>query len=184
MASGSSLSPRRRPGSPLLLAAVSFIPLLAVGGCDDKTAAGVESVKLGGKWFHLEVSDTDEKRFQGLSGRTEIADDGGMLFVFQRAIPLQFVMRDCRIPIDILFLDASGRIVAMHQMAVEEPRRPDEPKTEDPADDKYEQRLRRYPSRFSSQFVIEIKGGTLPSLGLKEGDKVTLDTERLKAAAK
>jgi uncharacterized membrane protein (UPF0127 family) len=161
-----------------------ILSILLVPGCDEKTAAGVESVKLGDRWFHLDVVDTDAKRIQGLSGRTEIAPDGGMLFVFPRARPLTFVMRDCLVPIDIIFVDASARIVAMHHMPVEEARRPDEPKAEVPAQDKYEQRLVRYPSRFAAQFVIELKGGTLPALGLKEGDKLPLDTERLKAAAK
>lgn len=185
MAAGITLT--RTLERTLLQAALSLllVSLLAIlPGCDDKTAAGVESVKLGSKWFHLEVSETQEKRFKGLSDRTEIAADGGMLFVFARAQPLQFVMRDCPIPIDIIFVDGSGRIVAMHEMKVEEPRRPDEPKTEDPAGDKYENRLVRYPSRFAAQFVIELKGGTLASLGLKEGDKLALDTDRLKAIAK
>lgn len=158
--------------------------LLLVQGCDEKTKPGVESVKLGGKWFHLELSETQEKRFKGLSDRTEIASDGGMLFVFPRAQPLQFVMRDCPIPIDIIFVDGSGRIVAMHEMKAEDPRRPDEPKTDDPRADKYENRLKKYPSRFAAQFVIEIKGGTLPSLGLKEGDKLALDADRLKTLCK
>jgi hypothetical protein len=169
----------------LLACLVLLVPSLALlQGCDDKAAAGVESVKLGSTWFHLEVAETQEKRFHGLSDRTEIAADGGMIFLFARAQPLQFVMRDCPIPIDIIFVDGSGRIVALHQMKTEEPRRPDEPKTEDPSQDKYENRLVRYPSRFAAQFVIELKGGALPSLGLKEGDKLPLDADRLKAMAK
>ena len=177
------MTPTRNPGfsaaKSVLVLIVCLAPFL-FSGCDDKAKAGVESVKLGGKWYHLEVAADDATRIHGLSDRTEIAPDGGMIFLFPRAIPLQFVMRDCPIPIDIIFVDSSDRIVAMHQMKVEEPRRPDEPKTADPEEDKYENRLVRYPSRFAAQFVIEIKGGTLPSLGLKEGDRLSLDTDRLK----
>lgn len=177
--------PGRRSGlGAAALGAVMLTALAFLHGCDDKASAGVESVKLGDKWFHLEVADTNEKRFHGLSDRTEIAADGGMIFLFPRPQPLQFVMRDCPIPIDVLFLDGAGRIVAMHQMAVEKPRQPDEPASDDPSKDKYEQRLVRYPSRFAAQFVIELRGATIPTLHLKEGDKVPLDTDRLKAMAK
>lgn len=69
-------------------------------------------------------------------------------------------MRDCPIDIDIIFLDPSGRITAMHHMPAEPPRDPEtEPETGVPSTDKYEQRLKRYPSRYPAQFVIELAGG-------------------------
>lgn len=175
----------RGPARPWMALCLGLlIPLLGLSACDETAAAGVESVKLGDRWFHLEVADTAAKRFQGLSGRTEIAPDGGMLFLMPNAGRLNYVMRDCPIPIDIIFVDPSGRIVAMHEMLPEPPRSPDEPKTDDPALDKYENRLVRYPSRFAAQFVIELKGGTLDTLSLKVGDKLPLDIPRLKAMAR
>ncbi|MBK7404029.1 MAG: DUF192 domain-containing protein [Phycisphaerales bacterium] len=156
------------------------------GGCSQQqssAASNVESVKLGDEMFHLELALTQDKRFQGLSGREHIEKDGGMLFVFPRPSVQAFVMRDCPVAIDIIFLDPSGRIVAMHQMKVEEPRREDEPKATSPGADKYEQRLVRYSSKFAAQFVIELAGGTLDRLHLTEGDLVKLDTDGLKARA-
>lgn len=145
----------------------------------------IEKVRVGGKTFKLELADNQTTRFKGLSDRTVIAKDGGMLFVFPQPIEsLHFVMRDCPIPIDIIFLDASGRITAMHAMVPEEPRRPDEPKTENPLDDKYEARLKRYPSRYAAQFAIELAGGAIKGLSLKEGDRIDMDLPRLKKAAK
>lgn len=147
-------------------------------GCDQQASRSVGSVKLGGKWFHLEISADNATRVKGLSGREFIEPDGGMLFAFPRPSTQQFVMRDCPIPIDIIFLDGSGRITAMHAMVPEEPRREGE------SDGDYEERLKRYPSRFAAQFAIELAGGTLPSLGLKDGDQVDLDVAALKAMAK
>src|SRR5262249_45124284 len=40
----------------------------------------VMDVELKGKTFKLELATTDEQRFHGLSGRNEIASDGGMMF--------------------------------------------------------------------------------------------------------
>lgn len=158
-----------------------------VGGCGQQqssAATNVESVKVGGETFHLELALDQTKRFQGFSGREHIEADGGMLFVFPRPSVQAFVMRDCPAPIDIIFLDPSARVIAMYQMKVEEPRREDEPKTANPGADKYEQRLVRYNSKFAAQFVIELAGGTLDRLKLAEGDLIKLDTDGLKARAK
>lgn len=172
------------------LALISFTLALAAamtGGCSQQkssAASNVESVKISGETFHLELALDQPTRFRGLSGRTHIEEDGGMLFVFPRASVQAFVMRDCLVPIDIIFLDPAGRIVAMHEMPVEEPRRDDEPETTNPLADKYEQRLKRYSSKFPAQFVIELAGGSLDRLDLEEGDLIKLDVEGLKARAR
>ena len=153
--------------------------LLASGvGCEKEQDAAVATVTLGGRVFHLELALDEQVRFKGLSGRTHIEPDGGMLFVFPRPQTLQFVMRDCPIPIDIAFLDGSGRIVAMHEMV------PEDPKGASESQAQYESRLKRYPSRFDAQFVIEVAAGTLEALGLAEGQQVALDTNGLKRRAR
>lgn len=145
-----------------------------------------EKVVINGRTFHLEIAADDVTRFRGLSGRTEIASDGGMLFIFPRPSRLEFVMRDCPVPIDIIFLDGSGRVVATHAMLPEPPRgdgeRLNDPRTG--TNEAYERRLKKYPSRFDAQFVIELKGGTLETLKLKSADKIDLDLARLKKMAK
>lgn len=161
----------------LVLAALVACGALLAGGCDDETGADVAAVDIGGKRFYLELALDNATRVKGLSGRTFIEEDGGMLFVFPRPANQNFVMRDCPIPIDIIFLDATGRIVAMHQMTPEEPRRPDE------SPDAYERRLKLYPSRFAAQYAIELRGGMLDSLKLSDGQKIELDPS-LKSRAK
>lgn len=143
-----------------------------------------EKVTIGGKDFKLEPALDDPTRFKGLSGRESIDADGGMLFVFTQPRPLYFVMRDCPIPIDIIFLDATGRVTATHKMVPEEPRTDEEKKLDpDGVNAKYEARLKRYSSRYDAQFVIELKGNTLDSLNVKEGDQVKLDVAALKKRA-
>jgi len=152
---------------------------MTLASCSDKAvSANVESVQIAGRWFHLELAADEPTRMKGLGGREFIEPDGGMLFVFPTAAKRSFVMRDCPISIDIIFLDPSGRVVATHHMEAEEPRREGE------SDWQYEERLKRYSSRFASQFVIELAGGTLESLELKAGDRIALDTAKLKARAK
>jgi len=144
-----------------------------------------ETVTINGNEFKLDLAVDEQTRFRGLSGRTHIASDGGMLFAFPFPRNSYFVMRDCPIPIDIIFLDATGRVTAMHKMQPESPRGPDEKElNEDGINGKYEARLVRYPSRYDSQFVIELAGDTLDSLKLKEGDQIKLDLAGLKKRAK
>lgn len=179
---GGLLGLARLLGMLLCAAAFALSP-----GCDDQVKADEkhERVTIKGKSYRLELAADDEKRIQGLSGREEIKPDEGMLFVFPRPQRLEFVMRDCPIPIDIIFLDASGRVTATHKMVPEEPRRDDEPKPAAPGgDDKYENRLKRYGSRHDAQYVIELAGNTLDSLALKVGDRIALDTAKLKKLVK
>lgn len=155
---------------------------LGLTSCEDEAARDVGSVKIDGKWFHLELALDDKTRFQGLSGREHIEADGGMLFVFPDSRPRNFVMRDCPVPIDIIYLDATGRVVAMHQMTPE-PRKEDEGEAGQ-YNAAYEDRLTRYPSRYAAQFVIELTGKTLDSLKVEEGDKIELDGAELKRRAR
>lgn len=183
MAAGTLLTGRGGAAvAVLVLAAAGALAMMGyVPSCEDRSDAKVLTVKLADRWFHLEMALTDEVRYKGMGGRTHIEPDGGMLFAFRHARPMNFVMRDCSIPIDLIFLDGSGRIVAMHEMLPEPPRGPDEgtPGQTEP-NEKYDTRLKSYPSRFSSQFAIELAGGTLKTLSLKEGDRVDLDTNALK----
>lgn len=148
----------------------------------------VEEVTISGKTFKLERADTGETRFHGLSGRTNIPANGGMLFVFPaRQVQRHgFVMRDCPVAIDIIYLDVAGRIVGMHKM-VPEPPRSEAEKAIDPESSvnaAYEARLKKYNSTYPAQFVIELAGNTLDSLKLKDGQKIDLDLDRLKKLAK
>lgn len=157
----------------------------AAGGSADVKAETHAKVTINGRTFNLELALNNDTRFKGLSERTEIPADGGMLFVFpDYAAGVQdFVMRDCGIPIDIIYLDGAGRIQAFHEMKVEPPRGEGEGKVGE-INTKYEQRLKRYSSRFPSQFAIELKGGTIPSLNLSAGQKVELDAAGLKKRAR
>ena len=146
----------------------------------------VEKVVIAGKTFKLELAATNEHRFHGLSGRTAIAPDGGMLFAFPPSqVQVQgFVMRDCPIGIDIIYLDPTGRITATAKMVPEPPRGPDEQTSPGAqVNEKYEKRLKQYSSHYPAQFVNELAANTLDTLNVKPGEKIELDLDRLKKLA-
>lgn len=157
--------PRHRlPGRLLAGALIVWL------ACDAPETARVE---LAGEVFDLELALDAPTRFRGLGGRSAVARDGGMLFVYRRAQPLSVVMRDCPIPLDVAFLDARGVVLAVHAMQPEPPRRPDETPL------RYEARLPRYESGRPAQFILETVGGRLAELGVRPGDRAQLDAAGL-----
>jgi uncharacterized membrane protein (UPF0127 family) len=146
------------------------LTLAAVPGCGSQSSGSgsqtTQTVQIDGKTFELELALTPQARYDGLSGRDHIDKRGGMLFVFPEPTRTHFVMRDCNVPIDLMFLDSDGRILQTHQMPVE----PGPPWT-------------RYPSRYPAQFAIELKGGMFDKLDLQSIDRIDLPTQRLKARA-
>jgi uncharacterized membrane protein (UPF0127 family) len=65
----------------------------------------------------VEVADDDDERARGLMGRTSLADDAGMVFVWTEPTTGTFWMKDTLIPLSIAFWDEDGTIVAIHEMA-------------------------------------------------------------------
>jgi uncharacterized protein len=139
------------------------------GGCGRNNEPGVqlpvEEVQIKGVLFELELALTPEERAEGLMGREKIAKNGGMLFVYPAEPPypndLGFWMKNCLVPIDLLFLDPTGRVVAIHEM---EPPMPGTPDHE----------LTSYRSGAPAQFAIELKGGRSAELGVTIGDVIEL----------
>lgn len=150
-----------------------FVACLTIAGCKSDApvgSAGTQRIEIAGRAFDLELALDSAARYQGLSDRQSIPEDGGMLFVFPHARELTFVMRRCLVPIDLIFLAPNGRVVSMHRMPIEPYDTP-------------EWRLKRYASGWPAQFAIELRGGTLDHLALELGQKVELPLEELKRRA-
>ena len=168
------------PAKPSTVAAALALACLALGAaaaCADaeRPPAAHETLRvtLGGETFVLEVALDPATRQRGLSGRPFIPPHGGMLFVFGGAGLQAMVMRDCLVPIDVAFLDASGRVVAVHEMKTEPPRRAGE------RDFAYETRLPEYPSGRPALFAVETAAGRLAEAGVEVGQRVEFDTRVL-----
>lgn len=71
--------------------------------------------RIGGRVIKVERAVTGEQRTYGLSARSGLAKDTGMLFVFTSDDTYGFWMKDMRFPIDIMWLDASYKIVDMKE---------------------------------------------------------------------
>jgi uncharacterized membrane protein (UPF0127 family) len=178
----------------VLVILIAAFSIAFLKGCDEKADGNVQPVKIGGRTFFLEVAADEPTRMKGLGQRTQIADNGGMLFVFStpmRAAGGGFVMRDCPIDIDIIYLDPAGRVINWHHMTAEAPRKADgsEGKVGDLDNRAYEDRLIRYKPEHDYQFAVELQGGMIAKLQsgnhpIAKGQKLDLPLNDLKARAK
>jgi len=104
--------------------------------------------------LNLQLADDDATREKGLMFVRRMADDEGMIFDFQESKPVWFWMRNTYISLDLLFVDAEGRIVNIAERAR-------------PCDDS------PIPSAGPIRAVIEINAGLAERLGIRPGDQVT-----------
>lgn len=104
--------------------------------------------------FSIALATSDAQMEQGLMFRRYLAPDAGMLFDFRRPIQAEMWMKNTLIPLDMLFLEADGRIVDLHERAVP-------------------YSLDVIASKAPARFAVELNGGTVARLGIRVGDRVT-----------
>ncbi len=79
---------------------------------DDPSPLTIETGS-GPHTFTIEIAATPSQRSAGLMFRTDMSDDKGMLFVFERTQRLSFWMKNTPMPLDLIFIGEDGRIVAI-----------------------------------------------------------------------
>jgi len=123
------------------------------------TAASKETKKVcfGSRCFKVELARTRKEQERGLMFRKELAEDGGMLFVFEEEGIYPFWMKNTLIPLDIIWLDKKGRVVFVS--------RDTQPcEKEKPC-------VAIFPPK-QAKFVLEIKGGMAANIGLEVGEEM------------
>lgn len=148
---------RRRTAHPALLALALLLALLSSCHASRAAAGNVELVSSSGKVIPVavELATTPDARQLGLMYRDQLDAGTGMLFIFPTAAPQSFWMKNTKIPLDILFIDDTGKIVRIHARTT--------PFSED-----------SLPSSAPVRFVLEVPGGYCADNGIAEGDSVRL----------
>lgn len=113
--------------------------------------------QVGNRTIDLEIANTPTQRYLGLSGRSEICLDCGMLFSFPKKEKQSFVMRNMSFPLDIIFI-TEGKIVKIYHDLRPEGSSP--------------QNI--YDSEVPVDYVIELLGSRAKTLKIEEGDVIKL----------
>lgn len=67
--------------------------------------------------FDIEVALTQAQQMQGLMNRESLAEDAGMLFMFNEEAERGFWMKNTLIPLDLIFIKKGGYIHHIHSNA-------------------------------------------------------------------
>ncbi len=76
-----------------------------------------EKIRIKSKTITVEIADDDEKRQHGLMFRKSLADNTGMLFVFDYQRSLAFWMKNTLIPLSIGYFDSEKKLIDAQEMA-------------------------------------------------------------------
>jgi uncharacterized membrane protein (UPF0127 family) len=146
--------------SKILAAAAVLLILLTASGCGERVAeSGLRTcrMRIGDRTFTLEIADNSRTRARGLMHRESMPEDWGMIFVFAEDAPRSFYMKNTLIPLDILYVNAAGEVVSIHQMQ--------------PLDE------RSVLSEAPAKWAIELNQGVAARVGVKKGDVLTIPRE-------
>ncbi len=115
-----------------------------------------------GAEFSLEIAATDGQRRLGYMFREEVPADEGMLFLFGATDRHGIWMKNCRVPLDIIWLDEDFRVVEIAAGAQPCP-------ADGPCPSMQPMRASRY--------VLEVAGGRAAEEKLTQGDLVIIHAE-------
>jgi hypothetical protein len=103
--------------------------------------------------FDIYIAASRQQRAQGLMHIRQMDTYEGMIFLYSQPAQISMWMKNTLIPLDMLFLDRSGKIVAIHTGAV--------PMSEE-----------IIKSGVSVTAVLELNAGAVEQFGLQKNDRV------------
>ena len=123
----------------------------------------IKYVQIGDVKVKVELALTKEAQEQGLSGRSGLKDDTGMLFVFSYPDKYYFWMKDMHFPIDILWLvPTEGGVGLGEDQRIIYIKKNAQPETY----------LETFGPDQNTKYVLEVNAGFSDMYNLKVGDKV------------
>ena len=144
----------KRPGVRFS-AVVIFLLLSCLVSCG-RVGADTKKVCVKKCCIQAEVAENDADRQRGLMFRDSLAENQGMLFVFEKEDRYGFWMKNMRFPLDIIWIDAEKRIVDI--------------KKDVPACG--EEGCETLTPAAEAKYVLEVQSGFTDRRGIKIGDRI------------
>ena len=108
--------------------------------------------------FDVSIPETPEEFQRGLMYVESMPDSEGMLFIFKKQGHKSFWMKNCLIPLDMIFMDENMTVVDIKHSF--------EPCKKDPCPS--------YASKAPALYVLETNAGLAKKLKIEKGNKATL----------
>lgn len=148
-------------GIGILCAAILIWALLMGASAAQTFERGVVRVTQQGREARLmvEIANSPKARALGLMGRERLAENTGMLFVYEGDARRFFWMKNTRIPLSLAFIDSKGEVLEIIHL------QPHKPGTRVPS----------YRSRNKVRRVLEVNQGWFLRNGFGLGARVLLE---------
>lgn len=101
--------------------------------------------------FNIEIAITEKERSRGLMYRKELKQTEGMLFLYPKKQIIKMWMKNTLIPLDMIFINKSGKIIDIFKMTIPKDLTPIGPDVK-------------------LKGVLEINGGLTSYLNINKGD--------------
>lgn len=98
------------------LAAAAALSLVACSAGAQDARFGTIQLSAGMHLIQAEVAQTDAQRQQGLMFREKMANNHGMVFVFDQPNSQCMWMKNTLLPLSVAFIDSEGKIVNIEDM--------------------------------------------------------------------
>ena len=145
---------------PILIIVIVIIFLYRLLSSKPQSRLPMVDVNIKDVTYSLEIAKSLTQHSKGLSGRTSLCPSCGMIFVFDNESTYPFWMKDTLIPLDLIWLDHTGRIVTIH--------------TAQPEPGVSTFSLKRYSNNSPASYVVELNAGDISKLSLKVGDTINI----------
>lgn len=104
-----------------------------------------KTLKIGNQTLVVEIADTPEKSARGLMYRKSLPEGTGMLFIFERAEPRAFWMKNTFIPLSIGYFNDEKELIDIQDMK--------------PVISEMETQPPSYPSSAPAKYALEVPQG-------------------------
>lgn len=120
-----------------------------------ETTLEKQTITIGSKKLFIKIADEPYEQTQGLSGKEYMAEDEGMIFIFEQSLIPAFWMKNMKFGLDIIWIDAENKIIGLEKNV--------SPDT--------------YPKTFSPsspiKYVLEVNADWSDKNQIKAGDKIS-----------
>lgn len=122
----------------------------------------VKTMTVGSKSIQVEIANTESLREKGLSGRSSLDTNNGMLFVFdtKQVVPI-FWMKDMQIPLDMIWISGDKIVKIDKKISAPPANTPDN-------------KLDKISAGRPVDYVLEVNSDFCETNGIKVGDSVVL----------